>query len=292
MQKRLLIPFLLATVSSLSAADSYERMSSVRIVEEQASYQAMMEHRHNKRVIAGVSISTITVAGVAWLVYLWNKPAEPIDTTNELPPEAFTKLQVEAMQDFMQVQREMRTAKGLLRMKFTEGIALGLAGAFVSFVLAKSSSALNNTQPLIERIIPLSDIPLLVDALHHALTISSHYDRTMRLLLEHQTKNGSFAHGILEKNKRLEHKQLIMALERLAACTNCFTDDLGDIVNQQIQVLIGQLIDITNQLATDYELPEGAAQETHQLVKTVRIQCEHIGSLILPILEELGYAQA
>ncbi len=289
-----LIAALLISPCQLTAAH-YERISSIRIVELQTTYEEILAHRHKKRVIAASSISAVTAAGIAWFLYNWLKPDDV--TIQAAPTATVSQGQLRAAKLRMYQYQETKdkkkqpSFKKIAMSKFQEGIAFGIAGAFVSFILSRSNDVFTKLEPLLDNILPMGDMPLLITALRRAVVSSRHYEDTMQLLLEHPTKPGSLASEIVENNMQLAHRQIIMSQEQLAAWLACFADDMGTIGYQDVQQTLGSLVLITSKIADHYAATEKPSDEILELTRALRIQTEQIVSLVLPVLQEFGYEQ-
>jgi hypothetical protein len=296
LKKLLALTCILGSLNSLLASNSYERVSVVRIAQQQENYQSMLDARHKKRIIAVSGLSLVGASGLAWLVYSWLKEDEPAAPNTEPSAPAnpqqnpIFNLQAEAVKDFIDQQREMRTATGMFRSKFTEGVAFGLAAALVSFILNRSKNALSNGQSIVERIIPLSDTPILINALYQLTVTTKHYAKMITLLTAQEVTPGSFAATIFEKNRQLAHNQLVDGVEQFTAVCQCFENTLGKGLSQQLDLLFGQLAQLTNQLADEYELAKPDVSSITQLSQAIPLQAEHLNTLLLPFFEDLGYA--
>jgi hypothetical protein len=286
------------TAHSIFASVSYERMSTVRIAEQQTTCETTIAQRRKKRIIAATSTGIIAAASISWFVYSWLNPkGQPVNTpidANEADARR-KAAEADAMQHLAEDWKKQREFKGAVVAKMQDALAFGLASALISFVLSRGGNALNKALPILDSILPMSDIPLLITALRRAVVSSRHYQRTMLLLLEQPLRTGSLAHEIAEKTKRFEHRQLIIALEQLAAWLACFESDMGEIGYQEAQSTLGTLMEITSKLATIYEQGESSIAspnaEAQELIGTLRVQTEQLTSLIVPVLQELGYEQ-
>ena len=269
-------------------------MSNVRIADQQTICKETITHRRKKRIIAATGTGIIAAASVSWFMYKWLKPDEqpttsPVDSQHVY--DRYKAAEAQAMQQFAEDWKKRREFKGAVISKMQDALALGLASALISLVLSKGSSAFNKMLPMLDSILPMSDIPLLIMALRRVVVNSRHYQRTMLLLLEHPTNTNSLAAEIAEKTKRFEHKQLIISLEHVAAWLACFANDIGEVCYQEAQSTVGTLIQITNNLATLYEQESTRPLEAAELINTLCMQIEQLTSLIVPVLKELGYEQ-
>jgi len=285
---------IISAARTVLATTEYERISNVRIAEQQTACEEIIAHRRKKRIIGATGTGIIAAASVSWFVYKWFKPdeqpaASPVD--DQHVDARYKAAEAQAMQQFAEDWKKRREFKAAVMSKMQDALAFGLASALISFVLSRSSSAFNKVLPMLDSILPMSDIPLLIAALRRVVVSGRHYQRTMLLLLEHPTNTNSLAAEIAEKTKRFEHKQLIISLEHFAAWLACFANDMGEVCYQEAQSTVGTLIQITNKLATMYEQETSTHAEAPELISTLCMQIEQLTSLIVPVLQELGYEQ-
>ena len=271
-----------------TASEQFARINTARVAEQRAHFQAIIDQRHNKRVAAG-AICVSTVAGlVGALAYSWSKPASAQKTT-KLSKKDVDQLSAEMVDQLIKERRELRTASGIMKYKFTEGVALGLAGALVTFVLTQSSRASSSVFPLIETLLPMSDMPLLLQALRRTFTTGRHYTTAMLNMLKNPTIDGSFAYTIMQRTKQSEHLHLVTSLEASLAWIACFANEFGTATNTQLQAVGETLAHTVEQLARQCEEKHGMTAETLHLVGSINLQIEQLATIVIATVQELGY---